>query len=85
MSKKDNENKKYVKIWGEHIDLPRFLIGLATSLLILVITLVVAPNDEQNRLIFGLIAVCIGFALNIKLIRPKRNIYVSKGEQQDDN
>lgn len=80
----NNDNKKYVKIWGEHIDLPKFLMGLATSLLLLVIVLIIAPNDEQNTLIFGLFAVIIGFMINIKFIKPKRNIYISK-EQEDDN
>lgn len=80
----NNDNKKYVKIWREHIDLPKFLMGLATSLLLLVIVLIIAPNDEQNTLIFGLFAVIIGFMINIKFIKPKRNIYISK-EQEDDN
>lgn len=84
MQKKSNEDKKYIKIWGEHIDMPKFLIGLATSLLLLVVTLIIAPNDEQNMLIFGLIAVCIGFILNIKFIKPKRNVYILKGDRDDN-
>lgn len=86
MAKKDNDNAKYVKIWGEHIDLRKFLIGLLISTSLLVITLIVTPEDNDNasRLIFGLIAVCFGFGINIRFIKPKRNIYISKG-QEDDN
>lgn len=86
MDKKNNEKTKYVKIWGEHIDLRKFLIGLLISTSLLVITIIVTPKDSDNRniLIFGLIAVCFGFGINTRFIKPKRNIYISKG-QEDDN
>lgn len=86
MTNKDNDNRKYVKIWGEHIDLRKFLIGLLISTVLLVVTLLVIPkdNDNKNMLIFGLIAVCFGFGINVRFIKPKRNIYISK-ERDDDN
>lgn len=80
----DNKNKKYIKIWGEHIDLLRFIIGVIISVVLLVIAMLISPKEGQTKLVYGLIAVLIGFIINIIFIKPKRNIKIVEGKTNDN-
>lgn len=87
--KKDTnrEEKAYVKIWGEHIDLLRFIIGLITSLAILAVILLVVTlsgGTKEVKLVYGLIGIIIGFGFNIKFIKPKRNVTMKEASDNDN-
>ncbi|MDY0276454.1 MAG: hypothetical protein RBQ97_00050 [Acholeplasma sp.] len=80
-----NKEKKYTKIWGEHIDVLKFLLGVLISVILLIVALLIAPDDKQVKLIYGLVAVIVSFFINIVWIKPKRNIIISDGESNNDN
>lgn len=79
MKNKDdnNANEKYIKIWGEHIDLKRFILGLLLSIFVLAIILLIieiSNCSSESKLVYGLIGIILSFGFNIKFIRPKRNV-----------
>lgn len=78
------EEKKYILLWSEHIDLVKFLIGLIISIVftLLVIRFLI-PKDSENKLLYSLIPILISFLFNALWIKPKRNIKIE--ENKDDN
>lgn len=81
------ENKKNIKLWGEHVNFPQFIIGLIISISILLISLFVtaklAPDNKSLKLIVGLISVLVSFIINLIWIKPKRNIIVKDVKNND--
>lgn len=84
-NKKEDNN---VKVWGEHINIKQFLIGLFCSLTFLIVTILITnrfiSNQYEVKLIVGLIAVLIVFIFNLIFIEPKRNLIV-KEQLGNDN
>lgn len=84
---KGNNESKNVKVWGEHINLVQFLLGLLISVAVLAVTLLIThyfiSTEYEVKLISGLIGVLIGFVINLVWIKPKRDIVVK--EQENDN
>lgn len=85
---KEKKEDKNVKIWGEHINIKEFLIGLVISLVILLLSIFITDRfftqKYETKLIVGLITVLIVFGFNLVFIKPKRNIVVKKDEENDN-
>ena len=83
-NKSKNNEEELIKVWGERINLKQFLIGLLISIVLVLIALFLIPGSKDAKLIYGLIAVIIGFTINVIWIKPKRNIKV-QGENTNDD
>lgn len=77
------KEEKYITLWGEHVDLKRFLIGLIIQIIILIPTLLIVKNDDL-KLVFGLIAIVLGLVINALWIKPKRNVKVNEVKKNDN-
>lgn len=75
------KDKKYTLLWGEHVDIKSFLIGLLIQVIILIPTLLIVKNEDL-KLVFGLVAIVVGLIINAYWIKPKRNVEV---KEKDDN
>lgn len=75
---------KLITVWGERINLKQFLLGLSISIALLLVALFLIPGTNDLKLIYGLIAVIIGFTINVIWIKPKRNIKIQE-DKTDDN
>lgn len=71
------EEKKYVLLWGEHVDLKSFCIGLIIQIILLLITFLIPLKSVTSKLVLGLVAIILGLIINAVLIKPKRNIKVT--------
>lgn len=79
--------KKYTKIWGEHISLKQLLLATLNSLFFVLISLLFSKYVVKNNnldLLFGLLGILISFVINTILFKPKRNIKIIKGEENDN-
>jgi|GEM_PF-6223977 len=77
-----NDKKKNIKIWGEHIDLKKMLLGLTLSigllLLTMIIFMIIGIDKKEIKLTVGLLAILIGFILNAIFIKPRRILETKK-------
>ena len=74
------KDKKNVTLWGEYISIKDFIISLMISLSILLVVILLPNLNKDLKLIFGLIAVVVGFIINTLWIKPKRNVKVVKSD-----
>jgi len=77
------KEKKYITLWGEHVDLIKFLLGLLIQIVILIPTLLIVKNKDL-KLVFGLVAIVLGLIINASWIKPKRDIKVNEVEKDDN-
>lgn len=77
-----NDETKNVLIWGEHINIKDFLIAILIQLVLLVVVFFIKV-DKDLKLILGLISIVIGFTINVIRIKPKRNLEIVEGDNQD--
>lgn len=68
------ENKKYVDIWGDNVDLKDLSIAMAISVVFTLGGYLLAWGADPQPLIFGLVGGLIGFFITVFLIRPKRTL-----------
>lgn len=80
--KQSPKDEKNVLIWGEHINIKDFVIGIIIQLIFLIVALLI-PVNKDIKLILGLVAIVLGFTVNTIWIKPKRNLEVVE-EQADD-
>lgn len=80
--KQTPKDEKNVLIWGEHINIKDFVIGIIIQLIFLIVALLI-PVNKDIKLILGLVAIVLGFTVNTIWIKPKRNLEVVE-EQADD-
>ncbi|HHT55739.1 MAG TPA: hypothetical protein GX012_04155 [Acholeplasma sp.] len=80
--KQTPKDEKNVLIWGEHINIKDFVIGIIIQLLFLIVALLI-PVKSDLKLVIGLVAIVLGFTINTIWIKPKRNLEVVE-EQKDD-
>ena len=80
--KQTPKDEKNVLIWGEHINIKDFVIGIIIQLIFLIVALLI-PVNKDIKLILGLVAIVLGFTINTIWIKPKRNLEVVE-EQPDD-
>ena len=80
--KQTPKDGKNVLIWGEHINIKDFVIGIIIQLIFLIVALLI-PVNKDIKLILGLVAIVLGFTINTIWIKPKRNLEVVE-EQPDD-
>jgi len=80
--KQTPKDEKNVLIWGEHINIKDFVIGIIIQLLFLIVALLI-PVKSDLKLVIGLVAIVLGFTVNTIWIKPKRNLEVVE-EQKDD-
>lgn len=74
------DKKKYILLWGEHIELKSFLIGLLIQIVLLTIAMILPLKTQATKLVIGLIAIVLGLVINAIWIKPKRNINVTEVE-----
>ena len=80
--KQTPKDEKNVLIWGEHINIKDFVMGIIIQLIFLIVALLIPVNSDL-KLIIGLVAIVLGFTINTIWIKPKRNLEVVE-EQKDD-
>lgn len=80
------KRKNMVSLWGEHIVVRSFLIGLLISLFLVGLVFVIVhfvsvnnpaitPQNKKDLLYgFGTLAITMGFIINSLWIKPQRNI-----------
>ena len=73
--KQTPKDEKNVLIWGEHINIKDFVIGIIIQLLFLIVALLI-PVKSDLKLVIGLVAIVLGFTINTIWIKPKRNLEV---------
>ena len=77
------DKKKYILLWGEHVDLIRFLIGLLIQVVLLGIALLTPLKGDATKLVMGLLAIVLGLIINAIWIKPKRNINVTEVDNNE--
>ena len=80
--KQTPKDEKNVLIWGEHINIKDFVMGIIIQLIFLIVALLIPVNSDL-KLVIGLVAIVLGFTINTIWIKPKRNLEVVE-EQKDD-
>lgn len=88
---------KYILLWGEHVDIKKFLIGLFIQLIVLIPSLYfidykgfkietskMTISNGEIKLLAGLILIIIVAVINAKWIKPKRNIKVNEVNNNDN-
>ena len=80
--KQTPKDEKNVLIWGEHINIKDFVMGIIIQLIFLIVALLI-PVKSDLKLVIGLVAIVLGFTINTIWIKPKRNLEVVE-EQKDD-
>jgi len=80
--KQTPKDEKNVLIWGEHINIKDFVIGIIIQLIFLIVALLI-PVKSDLRLILGLVGIVLGFTVNTIWIKPKRNLEVVEEQAND--
>jgi len=68
------ENKSLFDIWGDNVKLNDLLIAMLICIVMTLGGYLIAPGDDPQPLIFGLVAGVIGFIISSIIIKPKREI-----------
>lgn len=75
--------KKYTLLWGEHVDLKSFLMGLFIQIVLLAVAMLIPLKEEATKLVLGLVAIVLGLVINAIWIKPKRNVNVTEVEEDE--
>nr|WP_179946427.1 hypothetical protein [Lentibacillus amyloliquefaciens] len=68
------EKKSLFDIWGDNVKLSDLLIAMLICIVMTLGGYLIAPGDDPQPLIFGLVGGVIGFIISSIIIKPKREI-----------
>ncbi|SFD39153.1 hypothetical protein SAMN05216238_101119 [Lentibacillus persicus] len=68
------ENKSLFDIWGDNVNLKDLLIAMLICIGMTLGGYVIAPGEDPQPLIAGLVGGVIGFIISSIIIKPKREI-----------
>lgn len=77
----DEENKNYVDIWGDNVKIKDLGIAMTLCIVFALGGYILAPGEEPQPLIVGLIGGAVGFIISSIIIKPKRTIYKMKEDE----
>ncbi|WP_188206822.1 hypothetical protein [Alkalibacillus aidingensis] len=66
------EKQSLVDIWGDNVNLKDLLIAMAICVALALGGFIIAPGDDPQPLIFGLVGGVLGFIISSIIIKPKR-------------
>ncbi|QKY70256.1 hypothetical protein [Lentibacillus sp. CBA3610] len=68
------KQQSFFDIWGDNVNLKDLLIAMAICIVTTLGGFIVAPGDDPQPLIFGLVGGVLGFIISTIIIKPKRVI-----------
>ncbi|ALX48617.1 heme ABC transporter [Lentibacillus amyloliquefaciens] len=74
MRRLSEEKKSLFDIWGDNVKLSDLLIAMLICIVMTLGGYLIAPGDDPQPLIFGLVGGVIGFIISSIIIKPKREI-----------
>ncbi|WP_090079954.1 hypothetical protein [Lentibacillus persicus] len=74
MRRLSEENKSLFDIWGDNVNLKDLLIAMLICIGMTLGGYVIAPGEDPQPLIAGLVGGVIGFIISSIIIKPKREI-----------